>query len=187
MAELEQIKQISIRMKDLREIFEISIDMLSKKLNIDKDVYEKYESSKKDIPVGFLYEFANYFNVSLTTLLTGEEPKLHTYSLVRSGKGLNIERKKPYKYHNLAYNFLNKKGEPFIVTVPPTGDDVPITLSEHEGQEMNYVIEGTLKVLIEDHELILNEGDCLYFDSSKKHGMKAIGGTEAKFLAVIMK
>jgi mannose-6-phosphate isomerase-like protein (cupin superfamily) len=48
------------------------------------------------------------------------------------------------------------------------------------------MIEGSMKVVIDGKELILEEGDSLYFDSSKPHGMQALNGKNAKFLAIIM-
>jgi quercetin dioxygenase-like cupin family protein len=88
-------------------------------------------------------------------------------------------------YQSLAHNFINKKSEPFMVTVEPEAGDVPIHLNNHPGQEFNYVMEGTLMIYIDGHQLILNEGDSLYFDSGCNHGMKAVGGKRAKFLAII--
>ena len=39
----------------------------------------EYESGNIDIPVSFLYEIANKFNVELAAIFTGDGPKLHTY------------------------------------------------------------------------------------------------------------
>jgi len=181
----EQIRQIAARIKDLREIAGLSIETLAGELGISLETYRQYESGTVDIPVGFLYELANKFDVELTAILTGEEPKLRVYSLVRKGKGISVDRKNPYKYLSLAYNFINKKAEPFLVTVTPSDEDTPIHYNSHPGQEFNYVLEGTLMIAIDGHKLILNEGDSLYFDSNYKHGMKAIGGKDAKFLAII--
>jgi len=96
-----------------------------------------------------------------------------------------IERRKDYKYQSLAYNFANKKIEPFLVTVEPDSNS-EVNYNSHPGQEFNYVIEGVLKVIINGHEIILNEGDSLFFDSGAKHGMKAMNGKPAKFLAIIL-
>lgn len=182
----DQIKQIASRIKALREISGISIETLAKELKVSSDLYKEYESGTVDIPVGFLYEIANKFKVELTAILTGENPKLHTYCLVRKGKGVNVERRKQYKYLNLSYNFVNKKIETFHVTVEPESEDAPVHLSSHPGQEFNYVLEGTLMIVIDGHQLTLNEGDSLYFDSNYPHGMKALNGQTAKFLAVII-
>ncbi len=182
----EQIKQIGMRIKELREISGISEEDMARQFNIPLELYKKYENGEADIPVSFLYQVANQFNVELTAILTGEEPRLRIYSLVRKGKGLEVERRKEYKYQSLAYNFAHKKAEPFLVTVEPKPEDQLIALNSHPGQEFNYILEGTLKVVIDDHELILNEGDSLFFDASFKHGMKALNGKPAKFLAIIL-
>jgi len=182
----EQIKQIAMRIKELREIHEVSKEIMAKKLGLSVAQYEAYESGEVDIPVSVLYGIANMFNVELTAILTGEEPKLRIYSLVRKGKGIKVERRKEYKYQSLAFNFVNKKAEPFLVTVEPEAVETPVSLNSHPGQEFDYVLEGTLKIVIGNHELILEEGDSVYYDSSYKHGMKALNNKPAKFLAIIL-
>ena len=52
------------------------------------------------------------------------------------------------------------------------------------GQEFNYVLAGPIKVLLGEHEIILEEGDSLYFDPRMSHVQLAIGGP-ATFLVVI--
>jgi len=182
----EQIKQIASRIKELREISGLSMEELAKEFGISLDTYLEYESGNVDIPVSFLYKIANKFNVELTAILTGEGPRLRTYSLVRKGKGVSVERRSQYKYQNLAYNFANKKAEPFLVTVNPEPNDVQIQYNSHSGQEFNYMLEGSMKVILNGYEITLNEGDSLYFDSSLPHGMKALGNKPAKFLAIIL-
>lgn len=182
----DQIKQIAVRIKELREISGISLETLSKEFDVPVETYKDYESGNVDIPVSFLYEVANKFNVELTAILTGENPRLHTYCLVRNSKGVSVERRKEYRYQNLAYNFSHKKAEPFLVTVEPDSDNSPVHFNSHPGQEFNYVLEGTLKIVINGHELILNEGDSLFFDSGANHGMKALNEKPAKFLAIIL-
>ena len=182
----EQIRQIAQRIKELREISGISIDTLAKEFNITVEQYMEYESGNVDIPVSFLYQVASKFNVELSVILTGEDPTLQTYALVRKGKGVGVDRRKDYKYENLAFNFKHKKAEPFLVTVEPKPDDVPVSYNSHPGQEFNYVLEGSVKIYINGYELVLNEGDSLFFDSSYPHGMKALNNKKAKFLAVIV-
>lgn len=181
----EEIKQIAARIKELREIFDVELETLAKEFDIDPGLYESYESGTVDIPVGVLTQIAHRFDVELSSLLTGEEPKLRTYSLTRKGKGVTVERRKAYKYLSLAHNFIDKKAEPFLVTVEPSPEDSPMSLNSHPGQEFNYVLEGSLKIVIGGRELILEEGDSLYFDSTVDHGMKALNGKTARFLAII--
>lgn len=181
----EKIRNIASRIRELREIAGISPETLALEFNIPRETYLEYESGCADIPVGLLYKVAHRFNVELTDLLTGESPRLHIYALTRKGSGISVERRKQYKYQSLAYNFVHKKAEPFLVTVQPDASGMP-GVSSHPGQEFNYVLEGTLKISIDGHELVLEEGDSLFFDASFEHGMKALNNKPARFLAIII-
>ena len=183
----EKIKQVAMRIKSLREISGMSVSEVSQKLSISKEQLKGYEDGSSDIPVSILYELAGAFNVELTSLLTGEEPKMREYSLVRKGKGPQVERRKEYHYLDLAYNFKDKKAEIFYITADPHDSEFKHKVYAHEGQEFNYVLEGTLKVILDKHELILNEGDSLYFDPRHPHAMSALHNKPAKFIAVIIK
>ena len=48
------------------------------------------------------------------------------------------------------------------------------------------MLEGTLKIHIHDHEIILDTGDSIFFDSSYKHAMEALNDKPVKLLAVVM-
>jgi transcriptional regulator with XRE-family HTH domain len=182
----EQIQLIAERIKELREIAGISAESFANELNIETELFLKYESGTTDIPVGFLYKVAHRFNLELSALLMGDQPKLHVYSLVRKGKGLNVNRRKQYEYESLAYNFILKKAEPFIVTATPDSENLPLEFNSHPGQEFNYVLEGTLMIVVDGHEIILNEGDSIYFDSGYQHAMKAMNNHQTRFLAFIV-
>jgi len=183
---LEQIRNIADRIRVLREIAGKSEECAAQELGLTTEIYQKYENGEIEIPVSIMYEISNINNVELTEILTGDAPTLSTWCFVRRGGGVDVERTSKYKYQSLAYNFAHKKSEPFIVTVTPEDDSVPVYLNVHPGQEFNYVIEGVLKIVIKDRELVLNEGDSLYFDSSSPHGMKAVGDKPARFIAIIM-
>lgn len=182
----EQIQLIAARIRELREIAGISSESFAHELGISPEVFTGYENGGTDIPVGFLIKVAHRFDLELSALLKGDEPKLHVYSVVRKGKGLNIERRKQYQYESLASNFVQKKAEPFVVTVNPPRTDLPLEFNSHPGQEFNFVLDGTLMVVVDGHEIILNEGDSVYFDSNYKHAMKALNNQPARFLAVIV-
>lgn len=182
----EQIRQMAMRIKELREIYGLTVEDLAEKLNLTPEEYQKYEEGDSDIPVSVLYGISNHFNVELTALITGDEPKLRLYSLVRKGKGIKVNRRKEYNYQSLAYNFIHKKAEPFLVTVNPEPDHVPIAQNSHIGQEFIYCLEGSILINIDGHEVILEEGDSIFYDSSSKHGIKALNDKPANFLAVVM-
>ncbi|MGD1006988.1 MAG: cupin domain-containing protein [Ignavibacteriaceae bacterium] len=183
---LKEIKLIAERIKGLREISGVSYETLAKELDLSPGQYLEYESGTVDIPAGFLIKVAQKNNMELSALLSGENPRLHVYCVVRKDKGLNVERRKQYKYENLAYNFINKKAEPFIVRIEPCPENTPVEYNSHPGQEFDYIIEGTMKIVIDSHEIVLNEGDSVYYDSGYKHAMKALNNTPVKMLTIVL-
>lgn len=181
----EQIRQIADRLRGMREVLDISPDEAAKNCAITKDQYLDFESGEVDIPVSILHRMARKFNLDLTTLLTGEEPHMHTYTLTRKDKGTSVDRRKAYKYQALAGNFQNRKGDPFLVSVEPK-KELTVDFNSHPGQEFNYLIEGRLKIFIGSKEMILEPGDSIYFNSGLSHGMLAMENEPAKFLAIIL-
>jgi len=180
----EQIKQIAERLKGLRDSLDLSLEEMAIKCNKSPEDIELYESGNADIPMSYLFDIAHAFGIETSTFISGEEPKMKAYFLTRKGKGNSVERTKAYKYQALASGFKNPKSEPFEVTVEPNAN--PIYMNTHTGQEFNFVLEGRLQFRINNKDLILEEGDSIYFDSSNPHGMKALDGKRVKFLAIIM-
>jgi transcriptional regulator with XRE-family HTH domain len=182
----EKMKEIAQRVSELRELSEVSLNEIADHLNIPVDTYKSYEEGKNDIPASVLYEIAQKLNVDMGLLLTGEETRMHIFTVTRKDKGVRVERRKQYKYENLAEKFIHKKAEPFIVTVKPRNEEGKPSTNSHPGQEFNYVIKGSLKIYIHDNEIVLEKGDSIFFDSSYKHAMEALNGEKAKFLAIIL-
>jgi quercetin dioxygenase-like cupin family protein len=179
----DEIGQVAARVRELRQLCGIPAAALAAELGLAPAAYEALESGREDIPVGVLMRIAQRCKVEPATLITGEEPRLRTFCLTRKGKGASVRRKAEYAYEALAANFLRKRAEPFLVTVPPGG---PLHLNSHPGQEFNYLLEGRLMISVAGHEQVLEAGDSLYFDSSAPHGMVALDGQPARFLAFIV-
>ncbi len=178
-------KDIGMRIRELRELSDITTEEIAKELDVDEETYISYENGIIDIPASFLYQIAQIFKVDLALILTGEETRMTYFDVTRADKGFAVDRRKEYKYENLCKKFVHKKAEMFIVTVDPKEDAIP-SLNSHAGQEFNYILEGTVKIFIKDNEIILNEGDSIFFDATCEHAMIALNDEKAKFLAVIM-
>ena len=182
------IEQVAERIKCMREILELSYEEMAQVTGVSVEKYMDCESGKSDFSFTFLYKCARRFGIDIAELLVGEVPKLGFYSIVRAGKGLSVKRRSGLEYKHLAYLFKNKIAEPFLVKAVfhEEEQNAPIELSTHNGQEMDYILSGTLKVQFEEHVEILRPGDCVYYDSSRGHGMIATGGEDCTFLAIVM-
>lgn len=180
--------EIAERLKGLREMEEISVTEMAAVAGVSAEEYLDYESGKKDFSFTLLYKCAKRLAVDFTEIVTGGSPNLSGYSIVRNGEGLPINRRQGFTYRHIAQYVKNRVSEPFVVTAPyiEAEQSKPIALSTHEGQEMDYVLEGRLKIEIDGHTEILAAGDSVYYDSGKPHGMRATGGEKCVFLAIVM-
>ncbi len=177
---------IAKRLKALREITGVTKKEMAGALGLNVEKYQEYEAGKQDFTFSFLYTAANKMGVDIVELITGDTPKLQICSVVKKGEGLKMERRREYKYEHLAYIFKNKKMEPFLVTVEPRDTNAKEHMNSHEGQEFEFIVEGSMTLYIGAGKFILNEGDAVYFDAKQPHAMKANGGT-CRFIAVIAK
>ncbi|MDR3130913.1 MAG: cupin domain-containing protein [Treponema sp.] len=179
-------KEIAARVRVLREIEGISTETLARELGFDPREYAEWESGENEFPMGSLVEIANRFKVDLTELISGGASRLKTFCVTRSGRAPEVSRRPAYTYWNLALNFHRKKGEPFLVEASPDTEKKPLALSSHPGHEFDYVLEGRLLISVGGRETELGPGDCIYYDSGEPHGMKALGGRRARFLALVL-
>ena len=182
---MDQIKEISERLANLREICDVSMEEMAQKLEMTVEEYASHEGGDADFSISFLCKAAEILGVDMVDLMSGDSPRLSACTVVKKGKGLAVRRNEEYDYKHLAYTFRNKKAEPFLVTVDPNGK-VPV-LNSHEGQEFDYVISGKLLFYIDDSCYELSKGDSIYFDSTLPHAEKAVGDKPAQFIAVVVK
>lgn len=65
-----KIQEIASRVKELREVSELSAEAVAGQLGISLETYLSYENAEADFPVSVLYELAALLRVDLTELLT---------------------------------------------------------------------------------------------------------------------
>ncbi|MDR3149230.1 MAG: cupin domain-containing protein, partial [Oscillospiraceae bacterium] len=88
-----------------------------------------------------------------------------------------------YDYQDLAFRFTHKITQPLLVTL--RSDEDAAALVAHNGQEFNYVVEGTVIITVGDKDIELHKGDSIYFNPQILHGQRRGGDGPATFLTVI--
>jgi len=178
-----QYQMISERIRELREIFDLTEEDMAKETGVDVSTYVEYEASGKNIPISVLYHISQKFGVDLSEILTGEPARISTLQVCHRGKGQTIDRYPGYMVESLAPRFKGKIMEPLLVTLMPDQPTAPLVT--HGGQEFNLVLEGEIVIAYDDKEYTLYAGDEVYFDPTHPHGQRAIGTDKARFLTVI--
>ncbi|GAF78581.1 unnamed protein product [marine sediment metagenome] len=70
------------------------------------------------------------------------------------------------QYERLSANFSGSVLSSFIIHEPPGHRSEPI---KHEGEELFFVLHGSITVEVEGEQTVLNAGDSLHFDSMRRH------------------
>jgi len=86
-----------------------------------------------------------------------------------------------YEYAALAFEKPGKNMVPYVIE--PAFDEEAVF--QHEGEEFLFVLEGRHEFIYDGKRYIMEEGDCVYFDSAVPHTGKSLGKKKAKLLAVM--
>ncbi len=184
------IKEVASRIRALREDMGISLGDMAAATGRSVEEYEAQEAGAADLSFTFLYKCAKRFGIDVVEILTGENPHLTGYELVRAGEGLAVtKRYNGYQYLHKAPSFKGKLAEPFYVTIPYMESEVENPhLSFHEGQEFDYVLQGRVRFSYEGRRMEdLSTGDSIMYDSGRGHGLAALDGEPCVILAIVLR
>jgi len=185
----EKEMKVGERIKGLRIEKGISIEDVSKISGISESVISRIESQEISPPLGNIIRLAKVLEVSVGEIFgdSADSP----FCIVRSDDRKTVSRfsstdskSSSYSYEALGQQKMDRKMEPFLVTLAPT-EVHQVEPNEHKGEEFIFVLEGKVEVRLSDHTDILNPGDSIYYDSDMPHVVSCHGDDPATILAVI--
>jgi transcriptional regulator with XRE-family HTH domain len=157
-----------------------TLNALAEKSGFSQGFLSKVENSQKAPSIATLIRIANALNVRISDIF-GETELETPITHVRKN-----ERKKLSSnglYEALAPQFHNRHMDPYILKDSPGKSTNPVV--QHEGEEMLFVLEGRMKFFHGNKEFIVEEGDCIYYDSGIPHTGFPVGDKELKCLMVV--
>ncbi|HEX3013911.1 MAG TPA: XRE family transcriptional regulator [Methanobacterium sp.] len=183
--------QLGIKVKQIRENHEMSVEQLAEKSQCNRKVIESIESGDLIPSLTPLIRIAKALEVRLGTFLD-DAPQIGPV-MIKSGKSehvIHFSGKEDHPdtsaldFYALASGKVDRHMEPFMIDVrPPASKDYK--LSSHEGEEFIYVMNGEIEILYGQERYLLSEGDSIYYDSIVPHDLHAYGEEDAKILAVV--
>lgn len=181
---------IGEKIKVIRQNKGLTVQQLAEKTGLAKALIFQIEKGQVSPPISTLLKVSNSLNTDIS-LLFQEEAKDTKTTVVRSTERLVSPRRQVkgkahlgYNYEALAYTKTSKHMEPFLVTFDPKDAEDVIQFT-HEGEEYAFVLEGRLEFSSPDETLVLEPGDCIYFESDQLHGFRALGEHPAKALVTV--
>lgn len=180
---------IGTKIKQLRKARKLTLQEVARETGFSPALISQIENNNVSPPIATLSKLARYFDAKISHFFEEEEEE-RKYEVVRHNERRVVSRVisragggHGYTYEALSFHKLNKKMEPFLLTVRERAADE--TLYHHEGEEFLLIIEGQAELLLENERIILETGDAVYFDSSLKHRLLSCTGEEVKVLAVV--
>ena len=179
---------IGHEVRRLRKKLGLTVTDLSTAPGISSGMLSKIENGNISPSLSSLQALSRALGIPLTTLFRGFEER-RSASFVKSGEGLNIERRGTragHQYSLLGHIDDNSSGvlvEPYLITLTAESDVFPTF--QHEGLEFLYMISG--EVIYRHANLLyrMRAGDSLLFDADAPHGPEQLVRLPARYLSII--
>jgi len=172
----EAITAAGPRLRALRRQRDVTLDELSAQTGISKSTLSRLESGSRRPTLELLLPLARIYGVTLDELVgappTGD-PRVHLRPVTRGGMTL--------------LPLTRRAGgiQAFKIIMMPSGE--PPDLKTHEGYEWIYVLNGRLRVVLGEHDLVLRPGEAAEFDTRTPHWFGPATADAVEFLSLFGK
>lgn len=179
------------RIKNMREAKTISLEEMAKRSGLSEDQITRIEEGVDFPSLAPLIKIARVLGVRLGTFLDDRDTLGPVISRKReSREGISFSTSQTSSHTHMSYYALSsdKAGrhmEPFIIEVEPRKEGVDFILSSHEGEEFIYCLKGVLEISYGTETYVIEEGDCIYYDSIVAHHVHSADERGARILAVV--
>lgn len=173
----DALAAVGPRLRALRRQRGITLAELSATTGISESTLSRLESGRRRANLELLFPLARAYDVPLDDLVgaprTGD-PRVHLKPIHRHGMTLVPLSRRPGGVQ--AFKMLIPAGQP--------GEPTPQT---HEGFEWLYVLNGRLRLVLGDQDLVLPPGEAAEFDTRLPHFLGSADGNTVELLILFGK
>lgn len=182
---------IGSKITRIREEREMTVERLAELSKVHEQMIRQLEEGLLAPSLAPLMKIARALGIRLGTFL--DDAPQNGPVVVNGGKSEKIMRfsgdsepseRSGLDFFSLAAEKRDRHMEPFVINVH-AGQQKELKLSDHEGEEFIYVLEGAVSVHYGRELYRLEAGDSIYYDSVVPHYVEASDGADARILAVI--
>ena len=171
------LDSVGQRLKDLRLRRDVTLTQLAAETGISTSTLSRLEAGLRRPTLEQLLPMARYYGVTIDSLVDAPRtanPRVDLRPLACSDGSTVIPlTRRPGGIQ--AYKF-----------VLPTGHDNTVPdLRSHEGYDWAYVLNGTLRLALGDHDLRLQAGEAAEFDTRTPHWFGATSAGPVEYLSLI--
>jgi transcriptional regulator with XRE-family HTH domain len=174
-AETDQaLAGVGPRLRSLRTGRGSSLAEVSAATGISVSTLSRLESGQRRATLELLLPLARAYQVTLDQIVAPPvaDPRIHSSSFTRHGRTYHPLTRRPGGL--LAYK----------IVIPADSDRQVPDPQTHEGYEWLYVLNGRLRVVLGEHDIVLVPGEAAEFDTRVPHWFGAAGPETAEFLSL---
>ncbi len=169
----EVLDGVGPRLRTLRRHRGITLADLATTTGISESTLSRLESGQRRATLELLLPLARTYNVPLDDLVgaprTGD-PRIHL---------------KPIHKFGMTFVPLSRRPggvQSFKMLIPATAEPLEPTLQTHDGFEWLYVLNGQLRLVLDDLDLVVPPGEAAEFDTSSPHWLGSADGGAVELL-----
>ena len=178
------MNRLGERIKRKREMLNLPLSDLSKKVGVSASALSQIENSKAFPSIVTLKNIANNLFTTVGELI-GENESLTKNPLIKAAdiKFVKVNSSGTSLFL-LSHHESSKQMEPYIIKFVENSDSFDI-MHNHPGQEFIHILEGKMMITLDNTQYILEKGDNCYFNSNIPHALKNIHTSSARVLWII--
>ncbi len=181
----ERQLSIGVKLRHARMVKRLTLKDLAARIGCSESLLSKLENDKAKPSLRMLHKIVTELDTTIGALFSedsdetgtiaraGARPVIHMANLGR-GRGVRLE----YLIANRRSHLLQGA---IHVIAPGGGSEGTI---QHQGEELGYVLEGQLELIVGDRTYFLEPGDSFFFDSTLPHGYRNPGTQTTRVLWV---
>lgn len=170
-----------LNLKYLRLKRSMTLEELSKKSGLTRSYLSKLERGLSAPSIGSAIQISTALGVTLDQMY-GQQPDHDPVTIVRSKNGRPGD---PTMHLSLVAGINPERNMRAFIIRPSQTAKRGRMMSEHEGEEILFVLTGKIELLIGKRKEVLSPGDCVQFASTMPHKLTAMTKEPASALVVI--
>jgi len=173
---LDQVlASVGPRLRALRQQHDMTLAELSSATGISVSTLSRLESGQRRPTLVLLLPLARAYQVPLDELIgtpTTEDPRV---------------RALPFTQRGINYQALTRRSgglQAYKLIIPSSRRQDEPDLQVHEGYEWLYVLNGRLRLVLGEHDLVLHAGEAAEFDTRTPHWFDRAGPDVVELLSL---
>ncbi|WP_238991759.1 helix-turn-helix domain-containing protein [Gemmobacter caeruleus] len=179
---LQLRSDLGSRMKAVRQACGLTLEAAAQRSGLALSTIHKIENGRVSPSYENLVRIARAYDIGMERLFSSDHDAHQTtrMTVTKAGQGRKV-RSKNFEYEVLCNALAEKKIIPLVTRVEKRPPMRPDELEAHDGEETLFVLSGRIELVVEHYQpVVLEPGDCAYFDSTLKHGLRALDDDEAR-------